>query len=121
MNCFSFQGRSGIICHIFRSFVFVRSTEMTKNAGFMIVCRSHHLRIAGGQMRPLQLERTPICSPQRTPSHNQQATTFTSMLRKFREMEGKTARIVGGPFKGNIPLTQIFILQARKLLKGLAG
>ena len=46
MNIF-FQGRSGEIKHLYRSFAFLMSRMMTENGGFF-VCRTRHLVLAGG-------------------------------------------------------------------------
>lgn len=108
------QGRDGVIKHLFRSFTFLHSRLVYENGG-MFVSRSRDLLLAGGN-RP-QLDKNPlllgakITSPRlhiplgsssRNKKHGISNQHHFGEVKRDKEIIGKTIKINGGPYKGNV-------------------
>lgn len=113
ITCWSFQGRSGEIKHLYRSLAFLHCRMYTENGG-IFVCKTRHLQLAGGSKSSVSNASTlgglgfmsPRIQSPMHPSGGRGARGGTRggrggfRVTRDRELLGKTIKICGGPYKG---------------------
>lgn len=123
------SGRVGQIKHLYRSFAFIHSTQLIDNGG-IIVCKTRHLQLAGGNKANESVSMSPMVSwfmPPRmaSPMHPSGSSPAGGGFgrgggdagrgrgggrgegaRRDRELIGTSIKITGGPYKGNVGIVK---------------
>eukprot|EP01091_Cochliopodium_minus_P011260 TRINITY_DN3142_c0_g1_i1.p1 TRINITY_DN3142_c0_g1~~TRINITY_DN3142_c0_g1_i1.p1 ORF type:complete len:980 (-),score=342.92 TRINITY_DN3142_c0_g1_i1:90-2981(-) len=98
-----YKGRTGKVVHIFRFYIFLKSSEITENYGWAAI-KTDHCTLIGGTKKPINS----IQSTLESPSNNLKSPARMNKGKGFRgkrdELLYKNVRIVKGKHKGKLGL-----------------